>query len=68
METGACRGVEQTFTMVVVVESGPGFSDGPAQVEAIVQVGIPATRTVEDTFATSQDLEVETRTGLRWAE
>ncbi len=57
--TGTCTGATQSFRLKVMHQSGPAFGDGPASVEATATVGNPDSRTVIDTFSTSEEVTVE---------
>jgi len=57
--TGSCTGATQSFRLKVMHQSGPAFGDGPASVEATATVGNPSSRTVMDTFSTSEEVTVE---------
>lgn len=57
--TGTCTGPTQSFRLKVMHQSGPAFGDGPASVEATATVGNPDSRTVIDTFSTSEEVTVE---------
>jgi TolB protein len=60
--TGTCTGATQSFRLKVLHQSGPAFEDGPASVEATGEIGNPGSRTVIDTFSTSEEVTVEIHT------
>jgi hypothetical protein len=62
--TGNCTGDAQSFRVNVRATSGPGFTTGDADVDATAQIGSPGSRTIEDTFSTSEEVAIEVPSGF----
>lgn len=50
--------------MIARVSSGPGSEPGVAQADATADNGSPGSRTVDDTFPTSQEVTIEIPSGF----
>jgi len=62
--TGTCTGDPQSFRIIVRASSGESFEDGSAQVEATAQIGNPGSRTIVDTFSTSEEVDIDVPGGF----
>lgn len=64
MATGTGGGEDQVVRVIARVSSGPGFEPGVAQADANADIGSPGSRTVDDTFLTSEEVTIEIPSGL----